>query len=419
MPSKPFGERASQLAISLDLSSINSIKEFAFKVMKKDVTITVLINNAGVKDIPYGLTVEGLEQHFQVNYLGHVLLTYMLLPKLHWSAQTDKHGRIVNVSSLEHYGAYPNLSDSQMIEFYSSEKAYMDTKLMLTAWSGFLDKRLQKIGASVRSYSVHPGFVKTEMWNRVGWVHKIGILHRLFFERTHSAAESIAYTSLSPQLEGSGGVFLANNELVEPHPLCKDEKFQNKLWDLSCKILNIEENELAPLHELDFGEMNSDDEEMDQVKHVHIDHKNQNEIDLEYIEEFHACDYKYFGDEFSPYKSDLKNASSLNSGVDDSQKSSSSSFLTSWKHSVKLKLNLKVFKYFSLSSLEETPRMRQTPGNKNTKPYYEYFINSLFSHWNLNKSCLRYLEVVSIFVLRRLDRFNSQFKLIQTFVRSD
>lgn len=109
-------------------------------------------------------------------------------------------------------------------EFYSSEKAYMDTKLMLTAWSGFLDKRLQKIGASVRSYSVHPGFVKTEMWNRVGWVHKIGILHRLFFEvcaipiisifptpnhtnystlqRTHSAAESIAYTSLSPQLEG-------------------------------------------------------------------------------------------------------------------------------------------------------------------------------------------------------------------------
>jgi NAD(P)-dependent dehydrogenase (short-subunit alcohol dehydrogenase family) len=67
-----------------------------------------------VKDIPYGLTVEGLEQHFQINYLGHVLLTYMLLSKLHWSARPDKCGRVVNVSSLEHYGAYPDLNDSQM-----------------------------------------------------------------------------------------------------------------------------------------------------------------------------------------------------------------------------------------------------------------------------------------------------------------
>jgi short-subunit dehydrogenase len=32
-------------AMSLDLGSLNSIKEFANKVMNKDVTITVLINN--------------------------------------------------------------------------------------------------------------------------------------------------------------------------------------------------------------------------------------------------------------------------------------------------------------------------------------------------------------------------------------
>lgn len=53
---------------------------------------------------------------------------------------------------------------------------------MLTAWSEFLDRKLQKIGSSVRSYAVHPGFTKTGMWDQVGWVDKIGILHRLFFE---------------------------------------------------------------------------------------------------------------------------------------------------------------------------------------------------------------------------------------------
>lgn len=58
----------------------------------------------------------------------------------------------------------------------------MDTKLMMTAWSEFLDTKLQKIGAFVRAFSVHPGFVKTDMWSRVGWIDKLGIVNRLLFE---------------------------------------------------------------------------------------------------------------------------------------------------------------------------------------------------------------------------------------------
>jgi hypothetical protein len=53
---------------------------------------------------------------------------------------------------------------------------------MLTAWSDFLDKKLEKLGAFVRSYSVHPGFVKTELWNHVGWVNRLGVVDNLFFE---------------------------------------------------------------------------------------------------------------------------------------------------------------------------------------------------------------------------------------------
>jgi len=71
-------------------------------------------SSAGVADIPYGVTVEGYEHHFQVNYLSHVLLTLMLLPKLHESSTPNRLSRIVNVSSVAHYGAYPDLEDPQM-----------------------------------------------------------------------------------------------------------------------------------------------------------------------------------------------------------------------------------------------------------------------------------------------------------------
>lgn len=188
-------------------------------------------------------------------------------------------------------------------------------------------------------------------------------------------------------------------------------------------MLNIEEdNSLAPIDDLDL------DEDQKEIGYVDVDYKNQNDTDLGFIheEQFHACGiFKDYDDEFPPYKNDPRPCKRGDGGVSsrdtsiDTQRSTNStfSFITSWKHSVKVKLNLKVLKYLSLSPpAEMSPVNNQIP---TSKPYYEYFINSLFSHWNLNKSCLRYLEVLSIFLLRRLDRLNSQFKLVHTFIKSD
>lgn len=161
------------------------------------------------------------------------------------------------------------------------------------------------------------------------------------------------------------------------------------------------------------------DSELDLTEANDAHNKNQGEIDLDFLEEFSlnsstSCDYGYFqGGEFPYPLFTSKEKADQTKTNNPSSSSSKCSFITSWKHSIKLNLDFKIFKY--LSSVEE-PKVKVSPPSK---PYYEYFINSLFSHSNLNKSWLRYLEGLSIFVLRRLDRFNSQFKLIQTFVKSD
>lgn len=55
--------------------------------------------------VPYQLTKDGFESHFQVNYLSHFLLTNLLLPRMISTAKnTNLTGKIVNVSSCAHYG---------------------------------------------------------------------------------------------------------------------------------------------------------------------------------------------------------------------------------------------------------------------------------------------------------------------------
>jgi len=81
----------------LDLRSFKSVRDCAKNLLTNEAAIHILINNAGVAAHPYEKTEDGNETTLQVNYLGHFLLTLLLLPKM----QSSSPGcRIVNVSSF-------------------------------------------------------------------------------------------------------------------------------------------------------------------------------------------------------------------------------------------------------------------------------------------------------------------------------
>ena len=80
--------------LPLDLSSLASVRAFAASVAKAHPHVNVLINCAGIVQNITGLpalTVDGFERVFQVNYLGHHLLSELLLPALRPVA-----GRVLN-----------------------------------------------------------------------------------------------------------------------------------------------------------------------------------------------------------------------------------------------------------------------------------------------------------------------------------
>lgn len=69
--------------------------------------------SAGIMLVPEGKTVDGFELHFGLNFLGHFLLTNLLLDTLKKSGKHDAYSRIVTMSSATHYGGRLNMEDLQ------------------------------------------------------------------------------------------------------------------------------------------------------------------------------------------------------------------------------------------------------------------------------------------------------------------
>jgi len=89
---------AQVVAFHLDLASLASVHSFAKEFLAKfGLRLHLLVNNAGV-GFPSIKLADGFELVFEVDYLGHFLLTELLLPAL----RRSRPSRVVNVASGAH-----------------------------------------------------------------------------------------------------------------------------------------------------------------------------------------------------------------------------------------------------------------------------------------------------------------------------
>lgn len=113
----------------LDTSSIKSVEKFAEDVKRDHPRIDLLVNNAGIMMTPYKLTEDGYESQWATNYVGHFLLTHLLMKNLTCEDRKDSCARIVNVASSAHYGGDINFDDFNEKVDYVPEASYAQSKL--------------------------------------------------------------------------------------------------------------------------------------------------------------------------------------------------------------------------------------------------------------------------------------------------
>ncbi|CAN1335052.1 Short-chain dehydrogenase TIC 32 B, chloroplastic [Linum perenne] len=91
------------LVMELDLSSFASITSFSHQFLSLGLPLHILINNAGIFSHNLEFSEDKVEMTFATNYLGHFLLTELLMEKMIETAEESGiHGRIINLSSAIH-----------------------------------------------------------------------------------------------------------------------------------------------------------------------------------------------------------------------------------------------------------------------------------------------------------------------------
>ncbi len=144
---------------AVDLSSLQSVRDFANKFKSKHASLAILINNAGVMIPPASKTEEGLELQFGVNFLGHFALTGLLYPVL----QATGHARIVTVTSLAYRSGIIDFGNLRLEKEYDAYREYSQSKLADLLFSLALQDQIDSTGDDIYSLAAHPGITQTEL----------------------------------------------------------------------------------------------------------------------------------------------------------------------------------------------------------------------------------------------------------------
>lgn len=144
----------------LDLADLNSVRSFAAAFKEGHGSLDMLINNAGVMALPQRqVTAQGFEQQFGVNFLGHFLLTSLLLTTL----MNAPAPRLVQISSIAHRQGKIAFDDLQYERGYKPWPVYQQSKLAMLIFAEELQRRSDAGGWGLLSLAAHPGIAATEL----------------------------------------------------------------------------------------------------------------------------------------------------------------------------------------------------------------------------------------------------------------
>lgn len=169
--------------VPLDLSSMESVKNFVVEI-KKYGGIDMLINNAGVYNVPLKTLDSGYNNIFQINFLYTYYLTRELIPEL----EKKEGSTCITLGSIAHNYGHIDLNDIDFSTRQKPSKIYGNSKryLMFSMYQLFENR-------NTRLAIVHPGVTLTNMTNHypkaINWLVKLGI--KLVFPSPKMAVLSI------------------------------------------------------------------------------------------------------------------------------------------------------------------------------------------------------------------------------------
>ncbi|PKA53461.1 Short-chain dehydrogenase TIC 32, chloroplastic [Apostasia shenzhenica] len=269
------------IVLPLDLSSLSSVRSFVARFLSLKLPLNLLINNAGRFSYNYAVSEDGIEMTFATNYLGHFLLTKLLMEKMAETARTTGiEGRIVNVSSGIHSWfsgdclRYLDLVKRRKTP-YDGTRAYAVSKLANVLHTMELAERLKQMSANVTANCVHPGVVRTRLTrDREGFLTDLAfftaskllktipqvmrrrptVSHVYFLSSAQlfrrslwlQAAATTCYAAVHPAVTGTTGKYFADCNESSPSAAAACRLAAPRLWSASEAMVADTTQDLTP-----------------------------------------------------------------------------------------------------------------------------------------------------------------------------
>lgn len=233
--------------MELDLADLISVRIFANKVKQNHTQLHILLNNAGIMMVPYGLTKDGFERQFGTNHLGHFALTGLLLELLKQTPES----RVVNVSSMAHRNGVMDFENLQFEDGkgYSPMKAYGRSKLSNLLFTYELQRFFEKNNYNIIALAAHPGVADTNLAHNLvnKWVYKT-LIPLFGFMFQSAAMGALPELRASVDQKAKGGEYYGPDGkrgikgypvLVKSNDASQDVESARRLWEISEKLTSV------------------------------------------------------------------------------------------------------------------------------------------------------------------------------------
>jgi len=228
----------------LDLSSLVLIRKFAAEFRTKYDHLDILINNAGILRYNGERTEDGFEAQLGVNYLGHFLLSSLLIDMMPDSSKS----RVISIGSVAHKSAVIDLDDLNYEWRLKFDGAYNQSKLACLMFSDELQRRLGAAGKEILSVCAHPGGTDTGIFDAVSrpYYYFMKLFVAPFVTHSNeSAAQPLICAALGTDI--MGGEYIGPQGIMDLKgppgrarrtEYSKDASIAKRLWDESEKHIN-------------------------------------------------------------------------------------------------------------------------------------------------------------------------------------
>jgi WW domain-containing oxidoreductase len=223
--------------LACELTDHGSIRAAATEIRNQFKNLDIVVCNAGIMALPKFESVNGFEQQFMTNHIGHFLLVNLLMDTI----MASEAARVVCVSSAAHMQAPTGGIDFENLDHgkgYSAFRTYGRSKLANVLFANQLARQFK--GTKHTANSLHPGIIATNLGRHMNPL--IGLAFGLFgfwaMKNVAQGAATSCYLAANPDVEGVSGQYFSDSQLAKALSISKDEALAIRLWDESSKIVD-------------------------------------------------------------------------------------------------------------------------------------------------------------------------------------